>query len=121
MLTRFEARELKPYAEPISAQDLREGRVYFSLTFVDDKMLIPTVSPLVFIGRDLEPGDHDQVYFQDIDSFNAGVRYPGEDDGELATFIRGPMNEINYIFDYEHMLDQLLSCALRRRESGELP
>lgn len=42
-----------------------------------------------------------RFYFQDIDSFNAGVRYSSEDNNESATFIRGPANEINHIFNDE--------------------
>jgi len=61
MLTRLEARDVKPYTKTVAAQDLREGRVYFSLTF-DDEMLIRRYRRLVF-GWDLEPSDHDQVLF----------------------------------------------------------
>jgi len=32
---RFEARELKPYAEPVSASDLKEGAVYFFVNFAE--------------------------------------------------------------------------------------
>jgi hypothetical protein len=38
---RFEARELKSYAEPVTASQLREGEIYFSVQFADESMLIP--------------------------------------------------------------------------------
>ena len=46
---RFEARELHPYAEPLTASELREGVTYFLVNFVDEKGLIPysTTGPSV--------------------------------------------------------------------------
>lgn len=110
----FEGRELKPYAEPISAAELEPGEVYFSLYFIDDDMLIPILEPIVFIGKDLEPGDADQVYFQDADSYRRGVGYTATPDGEHANFFAGSENELQHIFDYEHALEVLMACSLRR-------
>jgi hypothetical protein len=50
---RFESRELKPYAEPVVAAELKEGSVYFAVTFADEDTLIPTMETVVFVGRDL--------------------------------------------------------------------
>lgn len=112
---RFEERELPPHAEPITAANLKEGAVYFSVNYIDDKMLIPTVETLVFIGRDLEPGDSGQVYFQDIDSYQRGVRYDLASENDLARFSTGSENEINHLFEYELALEELMRCSLRRR------
>ena len=114
---RFEARELKPYAEPMAARDLREGEIYFSVNFFDDAMLIPDMRPLVFIGRDLESGDEGVVYFQDLDSYRRGIRYdsPGSDDE--AVFEAGPDKETKHIFEYERALDVLMACSLRRQKT----
>jgi hypothetical protein len=117
---RFEERELKPYAEPISASELKEGLVYFSVTFIDDDMLIPLVETLVFIGRDLEPGDSGQVYFQDIGSHHRGIRYGATTEDDYANFLVGSENELGHLFDYEHALDLLMKCSLRRRKAGRL-
>jgi hypothetical protein len=41
---RFEERELKyyaEYAEPVSPGQLQEGKVYFSVIFVDEDGLVP--------------------------------------------------------------------------------
>ena len=65
----FEGRELKEYAEPVSATELREGDVYFALNYVDCDLLVPVVETVVFIGRDLEPDDVGQVYIQDVESY----------------------------------------------------
>lgn len=113
---RFEERELKPYAEPVSASDLKEGSVYFSVGFVDDEMLIPVVKTLVFIGRNLQPTDVGQLYFQDVVSYGHGLRYPGGDAYEgVAEFHRITEGQSGFAFEYEAALNQLLSCSLRRR------
>ena len=76
---RFESRDLKPYAEPVVPGELQEGSVYFFLAFEDDELLLPSLQPVVFIGRDLEPGDCRRAYFQNFPSYRDGARYPFED------------------------------------------
>jgi hypothetical protein len=114
----FEARELKSYAEPISEGDLKEGAVYFFVSFVDEEMLIPTFDTVVYVGRSLQADDVDQVYFQDIVSFKRGVRYETAVEGDFAVFHSGSRSELGHVFHYERALDQLLACSLRRRSSG---
>lgn len=118
---RFEGRELKPYAEPVAAKELKEGSIYFFVNFADEEMLIPTMQTVVYIGEDLDADDEDQVYFQDIDSFNRGVRYGGEGDGDYALFQKGSRNELGHVFMFEHALDVLLTCSLRRRKLTAQP
>jgi hypothetical protein len=115
---RFEARDLKPFAEPVESGALREGEVYFSLNFVDDDMLIPSLNPLIFVGRNLEPGDVAKVYFQDIDSYQRGVRFNTASDESPAVFQKGDETSVNHIFEYERALDVLLTCSLRRNRIG---
>jgi len=110
----FEGRDLPDYAEPVSASYLREGQIYFAVTYVDNEMLVPVMETIVFIGRNLEPDDLDQVYFQDIWSHREGVSYSESDDGR-ATFQCGAEAEIGHIFEYEHALEELMRCALRRQ------
>lgn len=107
----FEGRELKPYAEPISAADLKEGSVYFALTFVDEDMLIPTMETLVFVGRDVEPGDVARVYFRNVRSSHSAVNSENEWDYTASE------SSINHIFEFEHALDQLMACSLRRKNA----
>ncbi len=117
---RFDARELKSYAEPVSPSDLKEGEIYFFLTFVDEKLLIPELTPVVFIGKDIEHGDRGMIYFQDAASYGAGVRRhaPG---GELeAEYHCAAENQINHVFEYEKALDQLLLCSIKRSRSSAI-
>lgn len=112
---RFEARELKRYAEPVSPSNLRELEVYFTVQYCDESLLIPIVEPLVFIGRNLTDGDTDYYYFQDYESYRAGIRYQSANDEDKSDFhIRGP-KDLRHIFDYEHALEELLKCSIRRR------
>jgi len=112
---RFKARDLEPHAEPITADRLCEGNVYFSVQYADPTLLVPIVQPIVFIGRNLEDGDVDLLYFQGYESFASGIRFVEASKGELADFdARGP-EDLNHIFDFDHALDELMRCSLRRR------
>ena len=112
---RFEKRELKPYAEHVSLSDLKESLVYFSVTFVDDDMHIPVMEPLVFVGRNLHEKDAGRLYFQDVDSYRRGVRYQSASGNDYATFFECSEDELSNIFEYEHALETLMRCSLRRR------
>ncbi len=120
-LTRFEARELKPYAEPVPASNLKEGSVYFFVNYADHAMLLPALEPVVFIGRNLETNDAGVVYFQDIDSHRQGVRHDSKPKNENATFYSGSEHETGHVFEFEPALEELMRCSLRRKRarSGE--
>ena len=113
---RFAERELKPYAEPVPIEELKEGSVYFAVTFVDPEMLIPICQPMVFIGRNLEEHDRDVLYFQDAETYRLGVRRESATPDDDATFYSG--TTADHIFEYERALDRLLACSLRRQEAG---
>jgi hypothetical protein len=114
----FEGREVRDYAEPVSASDLREGEVYFAINYVDDDMLIPVMETIVFIGRNLEADDVGNVYFQDVQSYREGIRYGLDQECEWAKFDVGSENEVNHIFNYEQALDALIRCSVKRRHAG---
>ena len=112
---RFEGRELKPYAEPVSAEILREGTVYFLVSFADDAMLIPEMDTVVYIGKNLEGESEDRYHFQDIDSYQARGRLdPRQDDGP-ATLFKCGLNELNGVYEFEAALEILMGCSLRRK------
>ena len=109
-----EARELKSYAEPVTASLLKEGQVYFSVQFADEEMLIPIMETWVF-GRKLDPEDReDHLYFQDVESYLQGVRYDTATP-ENASFQVAVEENMKHIFEYERALEQLMQCSLRRR------
>ena len=117
---RFEERVLKPYAEPISFGELRQGAIYFSVSYVDDQLLMPTVEPLIYIGDNLDAGDVGRVsYFQDASSYRRGVRHNSPSKEGEATFFTASEGKMPPIFEYERALDELLRCALRRRKIVE--
>jgi hypothetical protein len=62
---RFEERELKPYSEPVSPDELQIGETYFTVLFLDTNGDVPVLEPRVFIARNLEPADEEKLYFQD--------------------------------------------------------
>jgi hypothetical protein len=113
---RFEGRDLRPYIETVSRDGLVEGHLYFSVSYVDADLLMPILLSLVFIGRNLEPGDDDEHYFQDLDSYAAGVRYGKTSEDAPATIHHGDI--INSVQLYDQALDELLKCSLRRKGAG---
>jgi hypothetical protein len=117
----FDGRDVKPFAEFALGCSLVEGETYFAVHFVDDDMLIPELRPLVYLGRDREPGDMGQLYFQDAASYVAGVRYEaatGDRDAEFHVV----EEHTPLVLEYERALDMLLRCSLeRRRKHGERP
>lgn len=117
---RFEARELKEYAEPVTAADLQGGRVYFAVQFLDEQMLIPTVEPFIFLGKNLRTGDVDRLYFQCFESYSRGVRLESATANDQYSFQVTSEQGIKHIFEYDHALDVLMICALRRRQLGHM-
>jgi hypothetical protein len=115
---RFEARELKPHAEPVLAAQLKIGKVYFAVQFIDAEMLVPQLEALVFVGAGLLPNDADSVYFQDVESHKQGIRFESMKDDE-AVIYKQAANEIQHIFEYEQAIDVLLVCSLRRKEQSD--
>jgi hypothetical protein len=115
---RFDARELVPWAEPLTSSDLQEGATCFMVQFVDEQGLVPEMRPVVFAGIDLASEGQGMLYFQDYDSYHQGVRYsaPRGDDG--GTFDMCLPADMGFVFDYEHALDVLLRCSLQRRGFG---
>jgi len=111
---RFEGRDLKPFAEPVAESTLEEGTVHFSVNFVDDEMLVPTLEPVVFVGRNLGQSDTDRLYFQDVDSFRRGVRYLQSGNDDDGTFYVGPGTQVSHIFEFERALGVLMHCSIRR-------
>lgn len=115
---RFEARELKSYAEPVKADELVEGQIYFSVQFVDRDLLIPVMETWAFAGRNLDPEEEgDLLYFQDVESYREGVRY-GSTAENGARFQVQDVDQIKHIFIFERALEELMKCSLRRGALG---
>jgi hypothetical protein len=112
----FEARHLEQFSEPITGSRLKQNAIYFALNFADKDLTIPHLEPVVFIGRNLDSGDEGAIlYFQDLESYQQGIRYHSKENNETV-FQRGSESEFRYIFEYERALDELMKCALRRRQ-----
>jgi hypothetical protein len=103
----FPARELERHDQPVTGQELRVGETYFSVTYLDEHLTIPVVEPVVFIGRNLSPGDSDSFYFQDAESHRNGVPFPSD------CTVCG-VEDFGHIFVYERALESLMLCSLRR-------
>ena len=64
---------------------LKEGQVYFSVQYVDEDLLVPTIETLVFVGMYLGPDRENRLRFQDAESYRRGVRY-GSPAAKQASF-----------------------------------
>lgn len=111
---RFGARDLKPYADPVQPDSLKEGEVYFSVTFIDDGMLEPVIETLVFIGADEEETSSDGKLFQDANSYYAGIRLSSATEADGAKFSRYSKDSLNSLFEFEQALEALMACSMRR-------
>jgi len=113
----IDARTIPDYAEPVEAGDIKEGLIYFAVQYLDSGMRVPQLEALVFLGRNLAPGDVGQCYFQDAGSYREGVRFgvPASDQDPTAIFYNQHEKELNHIFEFDRALDELLRCSSRRR------
>ncbi|HTD88533.1 MAG TPA: hypothetical protein VK850_18310 [Candidatus Binatia bacterium] len=110
---RFAERELKPYSEPATPDQLKVGETYFGVQFLDEDGFVPVLEPKVFIGHNLKPEDEDELYFQDYASYQTGIRYDTASAEDESVFETGAEK---HVFEYERALDVLLRCSLRREK-----
>jgi hypothetical protein len=101
--------EIPRYAQPVVPETLHVRETYFSLTFIDDEMMIPVLIPIVFLGE-TEDG---QFLFQDAESFYLGP----EAGDEPINYSAYSKQSLASVFDYESMLHGLLQCFARRRKA----
>ncbi|GAA0680703.1 hypothetical protein GCM10009429_00790 [Dyella marensis] len=111
----FDQREIPPYAQYVSSNELAIGETYFHVTYVDQDMMIPTVSSLVYIGRNLGDDEVNTIYFQDVESYFAGLRItdknPDPDSMRLESF----PGDSPSVLEFEYALECLMLCSLRRK------
>jgi hypothetical protein len=114
----FQGKDLRPDPEPLSPNQLRKGSVYFALHYPDEARLIPVMLTVVFIGRNLEAGDKGKLYFQDYHSYYEGFHYNSPDRPSWTTsYVPQSEIELNDVFEFDQMLDEMMRCSLRRAEA----
>ena len=85
--------------------------------YVDDAMLFPEVEPVVYAGEDLASGDEGTQYFQDFQSYSAGIRHATASAEAPARFVTFSVAEGGAVFEFEKAVDELLRCSLCRGRS----
>src|SRR5262249_518821 len=112
--------------EYVKPEQLREGDTYFTVGYADPDLLLPSLEPVVFIGRDVEQPGSDYIYFQDIDSYRDGVpprvrlhHANGEEGGELRGLLQRFGSDTPGVMDYENGVNELLRCYIRRETLKE--
>lgn len=115
---RFEARDLKPYSEPVSENELAEGEVYFFLSFLDQDLLVPVLTPVVCLGRDPRGSGDGKWQFQDAESYFTGHRVNWTSESEVEEMLTvGELysGSLKSLFAFERALDGLLRCSIERK------
>ena len=131
----FAGRDVPRYAVHVEVDELAVGNVYFRLSYLDDRMLVPQLVPLVFVGRGLDGADGDEAgrcFFQDAGSYFAGVRIDdpppqldaaSEEERLEQMLARGHFESYGEdqvsVMSFENALNLLLLCSLRR--DGQAP
>jgi hypothetical protein len=72
---------------------------------------------VAYAGRYINSEGAERLRFQDVPSYNQGIRF-GSPDSEEASFQSCSENSMNHLFEYEQALDELMRCALRRKKHG---
>ena len=122
MALTFETRTLKPRADYVRSDQLRNGETYFIVDYADSDLLVPEMQAVVFVGRDVELSVSGHLYFQDMHSYRDGLRVDDEyrNDEPVEEF-RGFLHKFAEVqpavMDFENAIDELLRCYLRRRAS----
>lgn len=131
----FAGRDVPRYAVHVESTELTVGEVYFRLSYLDERMVVPELVPLVFVGRGLGGVNNDdeaRFFFQDAASYLAGVRSddpPAPNDGlseeeRLEQLLgRGHFESFGEdqvsVMSFENALNLLLLCSLQRE--GKAP
>jgi hypothetical protein len=100
------------YVEHVPVDQLQPEEVYFIVSFLDEEMRVPELRPVVFFGRNLESEEPGKIYFQDYQSFAAGVRYDSGGEAEFQSFFP---DQSSGVCEYEKAFEVLMRCSLRRR------
>ena len=118
--------ELTLFTDFVNSSDLRPGAVYFRVLYTDpldrsgggddDDDRIPAIVPLVFLVRS-EGESGEELHFQDAGAHAAGVRCSSGVPAHEASFHRLTAHHLSSIFTFEHALEELMRCSLRRSES----
>lgn len=103
----------------VPPEQLRDGSVYFTVTYVDELLLVPRLDALVFIGHNLGEEDERELYFQDAASYAVGVRLGDETIPEGAYIISGPPDVVK-VMEFDDAMEALAKCQLRRSKAAPL-
>lgn len=107
-------RDIPTHAAPVRVDDLKIGETYFSVQYLDEDLLFPTLETLILTGKDQDADGGAVFRFQDLDSYRQGIRHGSVDATGAVFYFQGEQN-LRHIFQYEHAVDELIKCAVRRQ------
>jgi hypothetical protein len=112
----FPEQEVPEGFDPVSWQDLQPGAIYYRVVFVDERLTVPSVAPVVFLGFE-EQARQPLARFRSAEA-GLGTGGDGDSSGPAEFDMFQPRESLSTLFDFETMLGQVLASALRRR-AGE--
>ena len=113
----FASREVSQDSEPVTADDLEVGQVYFDLGYADSDLLIPSMETLV-LKKTREKNGLRVFLFQTATAHFSGIEIEEAGSCEFPMLVEYDENSLNAIFDFEGMFEQFLICSLRREKFG---
>lgn len=109
----FKSREVSEDWEPLSADDLEIGNVYFDLGHADSDLLFPTLETLVLV-KISEKNDLRVFLFQTATAYFSEILTEDAGSYEYPMLFEYDENSLKSIFDFEKTLEQFLICSIRR-------
>ena len=98
----------------ITASQLAIGELYFVVSYLDDECLLPVVDSLIFLGRNIDGEDENELCFQDAESYEQGNVYPDTTSSDVKVVVTGLEPPPN-LFGLDGALDELARCLERRK------
>ncbi len=110
----FKSRDVNPNWDPLEADDLRVGGVYFSLGFADNSFHVPSLDTMVLV--EVSERNGTRVFlFQLATAYFSGISYDAAGEHEVPMLFEYDEDSLNSIFDFDGVLEQFLVCALHRQ------
>lgn len=91
-------------------KELRKGDVYLMISFLDADLLVPDISTVTYLGRDLYGEGRSSHYFQDCRAVVDGANE--------SKVIEAPPDGLMNFYSLSAAAEVLRDCDARRRASG---
>ena len=99
----------------VSPKDLRAQDTYLMISFFDEALLIPEITTVVYLGKDIFSEGDQKHYFQDYESFRNKTKA-----GSDVAVIEAAADNLMNFYDLDSAASLLEECAQRKRNLRHL-